>query len=183
MRTVLNDGVGVRVWPRGTTACSLRCRALMRHKVPDGDPAVIFDRALTLLRDHLERQKCAAAAKPRHDDRAAPHATGRSARTRYVPAAVRRDVWVRDEGRCAFVGTHGRCHERSFLELHHVEPFAEGGATTAANLQLRCRAHNAYEAMLYFGPSVVRERPGARYGFTRSRPSSSDLVGLWPQSG
>jgi hypothetical protein len=183
MRTVLNDGVGVRVWPRGTTACSLRCRALMRHKVPDGDPAVIFDRALTLLRDHLERQKCAAAAKPRHDDRAAPHATGRSARTRYVPAAVRRDVWVRDEGRCAFVGTPGRCHERSFLELHHVEPFADGGATTAGNRQLRCRAHNAYEAMLYFGPSVVREA-AATYGrLTRSRPSSSDPVGPWPHSG
>jgi hypothetical protein len=98
----------------------------MRHNVPDGDPAVIFDRALTLLRDHLERQKCAAAAKARHDDRAAPHATGRSARARYVPAAVRRAVWVRDEGRCAFVGANGRCTERGFLELHHVEPFAAG---------------------------------------------------------
>jgi hypothetical protein len=95
-----------------------------------------------------------------------------------VPAAVRRDVWVRDEGRCAFVGTHGRCHERSFLEFHHVEPFADGGATTAGNLQLRCRAHNAYEAMLYFGPSVVRERPGARYGFTRSSPDRVHQISL-----
>ena len=29
--------------------------------------------------------------------------------------------------------------------------------STVANLQLRCRAHNAYEARLFFGDSVVRE--------------------------
>jgi 5-methylcytosine-specific restriction endonuclease McrA len=122
----------------------------MRHRLPDGDPAVIFERALTLLRAHLERQKCAAAAKSSHDERDEKRTTG-SGRTRHVPAAVRRAVWARDAGRCAFVGTHGRCTERGFLELHHVEPFAAGGETTNGNLQLRCRAHNAYEATLYFG--------------------------------
>jgi hypothetical protein len=160
-----------------------RVQELMRHRVPDGDPAVIFDRALTLLANQLEREKCAAAAKPRHDDPDAQATTGRSGRNRYVPAAVRRSVWARDEGRCAFVGTHGRCTERGFLELHHVEPFAAGGETTAANLQLRCRAHNAYEATLYFGPPVVREAAAAYDHWTRSRPGSSDTVGLWPQSG
>jgi hypothetical protein len=160
-----------------------RVQELMRHNVPDGDPAVIFERALTLLQDHLERQKCAAAAKPRHDGQDASHTTGRSGRTRCVPAPVRRAVWARDEGRCAFVGTNGRCTERGFLELHHVEPFAAGGETTTANLQLRCRAHNAYEATLYFAPSAVREA-AATYGrLTRSRPSSSDPVGVWPRSG
>jgi hypothetical protein len=29
-----------------------------------------------------------------------------------------------------------------------VVPFAAGGATDAGNLELRCRAHNAYEATL-----------------------------------
>jgi 5-methylcytosine-specific restriction endonuclease McrA len=159
-----------------------RVQELMRHRVPDGDPAVIFDRALTLLRDHLERQKCAAAAKPR-DDREQPNATGRSARTRHVPAAVRREVWARDEGRCAFVGTHGRCTERGFLEFHHVEPFAAGGETTAGNLQLRCRSHNVHEARLYFEPSVMREATASYDGSTRSRPGSSDPVGLRPQPG
>lgn len=64
---------------------------------------------------------------------------------------MRREVWKRDDGRCAFVGTEGRCAETGFLEFHHVVPFADGGATTAANLQLRCRAHNAYEADRWFG--------------------------------
>jgi 5-methylcytosine-specific restriction endonuclease McrA len=80
-----------------------------------------------------------------------------------VPAAVKREVWARDDGRCAFVGTRGRCTERGFLELHHVIPFADGGATDAANLQLRCRAHNAYEADEWFGPMVAKEE-GALHG-------------------
>jgi hypothetical protein len=42
--------------------------------------------------------------------------------------------------------------ERGFLEFHHVAPYALGGEATAANIQLRCRSHNAYEARLYFGP-------------------------------
>ena len=51
--------------------------------------------------------------------------------------------------------------ERGFLEYHHIVPFADGGATTANNLELRCRAHNAYEAERWFGLSdgeLVRER-------------------------
>jgi hypothetical protein len=32
-----------------------------------------------------------------------------------------------------------------------VQPYAAGGAATAANIELRCRAHNAYEASLFVG--------------------------------
>jgi hypothetical protein len=41
-------------------------------------------------------------------------------------------------------------------------PFAAGGDTTASNLELRCRAHNAYEAKLHSEPLIVRET-AARY--------------------
>jgi len=71
--------------------------------------------------------------------------------SRHIPAAVKREVWKRDSGRCAFVGTLGRCTEEAFLEFHHVIPFAEGGAATTTNIELRCRAHNAYEAQQHFG--------------------------------
>lgn len=71
---------------------------------------------------------------------------GSRSRSRRIPAAERRPVWTRDDGRCAFVGADGRCSETGFLEFHHVVPFAAGGPGTLDNLQLRCRAHNAYEA-------------------------------------
>ena len=64
----------------------------------------------------------------------------------------------RDGGQCAFVGKDGRCTERGFLEFHHVTPYATGGPTTVENLQLRCRAHNAYESEQWFGSMWVRER-------------------------
>ena len=127
-----------------------RAQALLRHAVPSGDAAEIFDRAVTLLVDQLERQRFAETERAR----ATKPSPGPS---RHIPAAVRRAVWRRDGGCCAFVGTEGRCGERAFLELHHVEPHAVGGAATVENIELRCRAHNAYEARLFFGPDVVRE--------------------------
>jgi hypothetical protein len=123
---------------------------LLRHVVPNGDVAVVFDRALSALIDQLGKQKCAVSSRPREPRASAPG-------TRTLPAAIRREVWRRDQGRCAFVGARGRCTERGFLEFHHVVPFAAGGTAEPKNIELRCRAHNLYEAALYFGADVVRE--------------------------
>jgi len=124
-----------------------RARDLLRHTVPNGDPAVIIDRALTVLIAQLEKTKLGATSRPRSgcSGRACP------ATTRHVPAAVKRAVWARDGGRCAFIGREGRCPETGFLEFHHVTPFAAGGAASIENLQLRCRSHNAHEAERFFG--------------------------------
>jgi hypothetical protein len=127
-----------------------KAQDLLRHVVRNGDPAVIFDRALTLLVQHLESRKMARVDRPRNEPPS-------KSRGRHVPAAVKRQVWERDEGQCAFIGTDGRCSERGFLEIHHVIPFADGGPATVDNLQLRCRAHNAYEARQHFGPMLLRE--------------------------
>ena len=133
-----------------------RAQDLLRHQIPDGDLDQIVDRALTALLEDLARQKFAATGRPRGGRPAAPG-------SRHIPAEVKRAVWLRDGGRCAFVGTSGRrCTATGFLEFHHVQPHAAGGASTIDNIQLRCRAHNAYEAELYFGPATlaeVRETP------------------------
>ncbi len=141
-----------------------RAQDLSRHAVPNGDPAVLIDRALTLLVAELERVRFGAAAKPRA---LAPDAS----RGRHVPAAVKWAVWARDGGRCAFVGVDGRCGERGRLEFHHVVPFADGGATTIDNLQLRCRAHNQYEADLWSGAAARPDADVRAEAATRSGPS------------
>ena len=117
---------------------------LLRHQHPDGDVAAIFDRALAVLIKVVERRKWASTNRPR--ERASGNEWSRN-----IPAAVRRAVWKRDGGQCAFVGTDGRCGSRAFLEFHHVDPFAVGGDATEENIQLRCRPHNVYEAGLFFG--------------------------------
>jgi hypothetical protein len=135
-----------------------RVQDLLRHQLPTGDPAAVFDRALTLLLQDLERKAPALATHPR---------PGRPATlgSRHVPAAVRREVWRRDGGQCAFIGNAGRCTERGFIEFHHVVPFADGGQATPENLQLRCRAHNMYEAQERFGALFAREHHCAYSSF------------------
>jgi hypothetical protein len=95
----------------------------------------------------LERTKTGAVTPPGKSS--PPAAVGK--RSRHVSAEVRRVVWSRDQGRCTFVGAAGRCEETGGLEYHHVVPFAANGPTIVDNVQLRCRAHNAYEGALAFG--------------------------------
>jgi hypothetical protein len=130
-----------------------RAQQLMGHSLPEGDPATILEKALSLLVAELERVKIASVKQP------SAGTNGRSlslACSRHIPAAVRRQVWARDDGRCAFVGPRGRCTETSRLEFHHLVPFARGGPTISANLSVRCRAHNGYESELAFGPRSRR---------------------------
>ena len=127
---------------------------LLRHAIPSGDPAQIIARALDLLVDELVKQKFGATDEPRVS-------RGQSADSRHIPAEVKRLVYVRDRGRCAFVGAEGRkCGERAFVEFHHVATYAAGGRPTVDNIQLRCRAHNDYEAERFYGPARDYVRVG-----------------------
>jgi hypothetical protein len=145
---------------------------LLRHTIPSGDPAAIVDRALTALLRDLVREKVAAIEQPR--SRRGPANPPRG--SRHIPVEVKRAVWVRDLGRCAFVGRNGRrCSERGFVEFHHVQPYAAGGPATAENIQLRCQAHNAYEADLYY-------RPGSTPHGNATRPEPSCVAATQPHT-
>ncbi|HEX6323528.1 MAG TPA: hypothetical protein VFZ36_07375 [Vicinamibacterales bacterium] len=125
-------------------------QALIRHVIPNGDPAAIVARSLNLLLEELHRRKTAQVKRPRAGKSASP-------RGRHIPAHVRRKVWERDGGRCAFVSAEGvRCDADGFVEYHHVTPYARGGKATAGNIELRCRAHNAHEAELVYGRAGPR---------------------------
>lgn len=150
--------------PRQTFEKLRAAQDLLRHAVPTGDVVAVFDRALTLLVDDLRRKKLAQVARPRAARAALSH-------SRRVPAAVKRAVHARDGGRCTFVGPGGRCTGTAKLEFHHIKPFAAGGASTTDNIQLRCRAHNAYEVEREFGPpGWAREQQ--RRGSKRNRVPS-----------
>ena len=97
-----------------------RAQDLFRHTEPHGDIAAILDRALALLLADLERRRCAATAAPRCGSPSTGH-------TRYIPAAVRREVWRRDQGTVRVVGTRGRCRETGLLEFTTSSPSPKGG--------------------------------------------------------
>jgi hypothetical protein len=147
---------------------------LLRHAVPDGDAAEVIDRALTALLDGLAKKKFAATTRARP-------ATGALKSTRHVPAHVKRAVWLRDGAQCAFVsGGRRRCRERGFLEFHHVRPYGVGGEATVDNIQLRCRAHNAYEAEWFYGrryvPTAKRETGVQAVGAPANRETGVQVV-------
>ena len=138
----------IRFTASADTHAKLReAQELLGHVVPRGDIGEVIDRALTALLTDLRRKKTAATDRPRH-------ARIADAGSRHIPAHVRRAVWHRDGGQCAFVAKSGvRCTARKAVEFHHVHPYAAGGEATVDNIQLRCRPHNGYEAGLFFGPS------------------------------
>ena len=72
---------------------------------------------------------------------AKPRASGRA-----IPAAVKRQVWQRDSGRCSYVDreTGRRCNSRHLIEIDHILPYALGGGADPGNLRLRCAAHHRH---------------------------------------
>jgi hypothetical protein len=184
-----------------TQAKLQRVQDLMRHRVPNGDLAVIFDRALTVLLAELERTKLAATTRPRtaagaqharaaspdaHRPTAAapPRSTGSTPAastdrrrappgSRHIPASVKRAIWVRDGGQCTYLGNSQRCEERGGLEFHHVVPYAAGGTASVDNTRLLCKAHNLYEAERHCTSGLGRSG-GDRM---RTRPCSSRQLG------
>ena len=126
---------------------------LLSHQIPDGDPAAVVERALDVLLRETKKKKAALTDKPR-----AGRKNG-GGRTRAIPAQIQREVFGRDEGRCAFVDGEGRrCGSAWQVEFHHCVPYGRDGPHTTHNIELRCRAHNQFEAELEYGRELMAMR-------------------------
>ena len=93
----------------------------------------------------------------------APTPTAKTpASRRAIPAAVKRQVWQRDGGRCTFLDqrTGRRCNSRHLIEIDHILPYALGGGADPGNLRLLCRAHHRHRHARLTG-AFRRIRPGA----------------------
>ncbi|WP_242341106.1 HNH endonuclease, partial [Anaeromyxobacter sp. SG66] len=161
-------------------------RSLLSHKVPDGDLAAVLHEAIRCaIQKHGKRK--GAVAPERKTKGAKQAGTANAAATKKtekppaarttIPAIVRRAVWKRDGGRCAWVGPDGcRCNSRWKLELDHIQPAALGGPSTIENLRLACRAHNLLHAESTFG----REHMDRFRRDAGDRPSTLSRAGAVP---
>ena len=121
-------------------------QALLRREIPDGDPGAIFDRAIALLLEKVEKAKLGAASKPRTPPAIRPGtdnqvSSGRLG-SRHTARHIKRSAWAHDGGQC---------------EFHHIRPHARGGPTSVENISLRCRRHHQYDAEPVFGPRPRRK--------------------------
>ena len=127
-------------------------RALLGHQVPSGNRDEIFELAMDLAIRELEKSKFSATSQPRDARRPTQS-------PRHIPARVQRAVWVRDGGRCSFVGENGhRCDARRSLEFDHIQPVARGGDSSVGNVRLLCRTHNQLEAERTYGAAFVQTK-------------------------
>jgi 5-methylcytosine-specific restriction endonuclease McrA len=128
-------------------------RALLSHQIPNGDlTAVLREAVQCALEKHRKRKGAAEPSRKRKSPVAAKPAKKTGCGRQPISAAVRREVWKRDEGRCTWCGPDGRrCGSTWQVELDHILAVALGGLSTVENLRLLCRSHNALAAERAFG--------------------------------
>jgi hypothetical protein len=125
---------------------------LLRHRIPGGDLATIFERALDLLIEQVKKERFGIGRKARQaaaeDADASP--------SRRIPDAVKREVFERDAGRCTFTDERGRrCAETSALEFDHQDGFARTHLHRGDRIRLLCRAHNQHVAEQMYGRAFM----------------------------
>jgi hypothetical protein len=132
-----------------------RARQVLRHKYPEGRLEDVMKEALEILLDRKDPQrrltlKPAAVVRESTPEEkpAQPRFLRGLTSGRYIPVWVKRAVWERDAGRCAWRFDDGTlCGSKDWIEYDHVRPFAKGGRSdTPRNVRLLCRLHNGAAA-------------------------------------
>ena len=74
-------------------------------------------------------------------------------RSRFIPKAVRQEVFRRDAHTCKYQNSQtGKiCGSRYQIEIDHIMPWAMGGSSAIENLRCLCDQHNRHRAEETFG--------------------------------
>jgi 5-methylcytosine-specific restriction endonuclease McrA len=147
-----------------------QAQELLRHRVPNGNVAVIFEKALDLLIENVKKERFATGRKPRQT----PTPSADASPSRHIPDAIKREVFERDAGRCTFTGDDGRrCAETGALEFDHLDGFARTRLHRADRIRLLCRAHNQHAAEQMYGRAFMERAraPMDRLGPDPGAPS------------
>jgi hypothetical protein len=89
-------------------------------------------------------------------------------KTRTIPPAIRRALNARDPG-CCFPG----CTSTRWLDAHHVQHWADGGATKLSNLVSLCRVHHR---LVHEGDIRVEAIAGGGWRFCRPDGREFEVV-------
>jgi hypothetical protein len=123
-------------------------RDALSHSHPSADVEAILEAGLDLLIERAAKRK-GLVKRPRP---VPVYAAAEGANPRHVPAAVRREVFLRDEGKCQWpLADGGICGSTHRVELDHVVPVGRGGKATASNCRVLCAVHNRLAAREAYG--------------------------------
>jgi len=114
------------------------------HAQPGASAEKVIEAALDLLLAQQAKRR-GVVKRPQKNPRPSKSAS-------HIPAAVRREVWARDEGKCTWpLDSGGTCGSTLRLEIDHVVPRGRGGASTVDGCRLLCSAHNQLAARQVYG--------------------------------
>jgi len=125
-----------------------KAKAKLSHKFPDGKLRDIFKEALNRILEEKPNSK--RSVLPQKLEK----------HSRYIPVAVKEEVWERDEARCSYVSPDGMaCKSTHFLQWDHQLPFCLGGRSDdVENIRLLCRTHNRLMATQDFGLDYIEKK-------------------------
>jgi len=128
-------------------------RAALSHSRPSASAEEILEAGLDLVLKRDAKRK-GLVQKPRKENPPKENPPAES----HIPAAVKRQVWTRDGGRCQWpLESGGVCGSTLRVECDHRVPLASGGASTVDNLRLLCRFHNDLAARRAFGDEWMNQ--------------------------
>jgi len=152
-----------------------KAKAKLSHKFPEGRLRDIFAEALSTLLEEKSKSK-RSVLPPKLEKH-----------SRYIPVAVKEEVWERDEARCSYVSPDGKaCGSTHFLEWDHELPFCLGGRSDdVGNIRVLCRTHNRLMATQSFGLDYISKkiRDSAKDPWTRDLRMNRFQLDIWAGGG
>jgi hypothetical protein len=126
--------------------------ALMKDFIQKNDPVRKAERALERASKRNKapnspNQQCPGTAEAELSDSLTPNSASptdplKRRKRQNIKRITLHAVSIRDRNQCTYVGTHGRCGEKRWLDIHHVLPVADGGNDDPENLTTLCRRHH-----------------------------------------
>jgi hypothetical protein len=126
-------------------------RLALSHSMPGASVEDVLSAGLDLVLARDQKRK-GLVAKPRPAPANMPAEPGAD----YIPAAVRREVWERDQGRCQWeLDTGGICGSKLRVELDHIRLRCRGARPVPSELRILCQRHNLLAARQALGDEVM----------------------------
>ncbi|MEZ4755109.1 MAG: HNH endonuclease signature motif containing protein [Bdellovibrionota bacterium] len=110
----------------------------------------LLDKRCPVRRDKRRKAKIIKLKKP-----VATVSKPEKETTRNIPAKIRDEVYVRDNGQCTYESNGTVCGSSHDLEVDHVVPFGVSKSHEIDNLRLLCREHNMLMAKKAYGAEYV----------------------------
>lgn len=133
-----------------------RVKELLSHAKPGAQWSEIIE---YLAKDFLKQRDPLRKQSVMPSNTAAVSLSSRKSYRVALPAALKRAVYQRDQGRCQYRDPKSGtiCESKYLVEIDHIMPKALGGDDTFDNLRCLCRSHNQLRAHKTFGRPLIND--------------------------